>query len=755
VVPGGARAEKAWGDLAGAGTDKGAAFFEKLLARDDGWLASYFDALARINGPVQDYLADPDRLKRFYSAIRGRVTTPGPARPVFRANTDMLLFTSRLRLDPDGKPHVPGGLEVWKSLFSNYPRGKSDAKLSKAAPMWKDSDDVLEALFGLSRKQVENEPLKVFMAIGDMERGRPKPLEAATVERLARDYSDVGPQYPLFSEAPGLTDRTIMAFLDDAHGISQIRDGGLRADAAGTLQGLAGLWQIFLRQGSIAAADADSTLAGLLTPFAKVQNEREVFDGGLSGVRLLLKATHSAANVSAQDRIIDLLSGTGSVAAADAGSQQQMIQEMIGLFEAQRLVSLTTLTELADNLDSVGKGEKLNTALAGRLATRITEIQLPHSSIGEEERSALAYGYWTERHIDAQRKINLRSAIDKAANDAQKLKDLRGQLAPFLRDTLVGFNYVHYAPPGAEILRTNPLFVRSHDFIGIQSQTVWRNTEVLGTGWPANAGGRLVGSLAELPYALAEAEQNFLIPTREQALIWEYMVPQMVISAVVPRWWNVTPLQIHWVGVHLAYGEALLEDSAVNADRRAQVEAVLGRYAAPGRLEKVHELLASGMIHEAADNVAPGEMYMLASELAASDMDSPLAADIRKMRPENEASLTPQAISRAFGTPKPTLANSFEPELLNLRTFPPVMGYSSRIMAESWESSMLYFGSLADRIHATPAQMNLLIPEWTRQTVEGVFATHLEDWPALLRSLRRVGEQVLEGARKQPVLASN
>ena len=49
----------------------------------------------------------------------------------------------------------------------------------------------------------------------------------------------------------------------------------------------------------------------------------------------------------------------------------------------------------------------------------------------------------------------------------QKLKDLRGTLAPFLRDTLVGFNYVHYAPPGAQVLHTNPLFVRSHDFIGI------------------------------------------------------------------------------------------------------------------------------------------------------------------------------------------------------------------------------------------------------------------------------------------------
>src|SRR5579872_1050882 len=114
VVPGGARTDKMWAELAGAGTDKGAAFFEKLLAKDDGWLASYYDALARINGPVKDYLTDPDRLKRFYTAIRGRVTSPGPARPVFRSNTDMLLLTTRLRIDTGGKPHLPGGLDVWK-----------------------------------------------------------------------------------------------------------------------------------------------------------------------------------------------------------------------------------------------------------------------------------------------------------------------------------------------------------------------------------------------------------------------------------------------------------------------------------------------------------------------------------------------------------------------------------------------------------------------------------------------------------------
>ena len=102
-------------------------------------------------------------------------------RPVFRSNTDMLLLTTRLRMDPNGKPHLPGGIDVWKNLFANHPAGKFDAKLTRAAPNWKDGDDVLEALFGLSRKSVENEPLKIFMALSDVERNRTTPLETATV----------------------------------------------------------------------------------------------------------------------------------------------------------------------------------------------------------------------------------------------------------------------------------------------------------------------------------------------------------------------------------------------------------------------------------------------------------------------------------------------------------------------------------------------------------------------------------------------
>ncbi len=754
IVPGGARSEKAWGELAGAPTSTGPAFFEKLVAKDDGWLASYYDALARVNGPVKDYLADPDRMKRFYNAIRGKVTSPGPARPVFRGNTDMMLLTTRLRLDPSGKPHVPGNLDIWKNLFVNHPAGKYDAKLSKAAGNWKDSDDVLEALFGLSRKAVENEPLKIFMALSDVERNRTTPLDVNTIDRLAREYHTLAAQYPLFAEAPAVSDKTIIAYLDAVHAINKIGDQALRADAAGTFQALSSLWQIFVRQGSIPTAQSDQSLARLVDPFQKIQNEREVFDGGRSGVKVLLEASNSPKNISVQDRMIDLLAGTGSTESSDA--RQQLAEDMIRVFEAQRLVSLTTIFDLADNLESVTKGEKLNTALAGKLAARISDIQLPRSSFTSAEKNTLSFGYYSEKHIEQQRKLNLRLAIEKAAADPNKLKDLRGTLAPFLRDTLVGYNYIHYAPPGAQILHTNALFVRNHDFIGIQGAgQTWKNTELFGTGWPANAGGRLVGSLASLPYALAEAEQNFLIPSREQALIWGDLVPQMILSAVIPRWWDVTPLQLHWVGINMAYAETLLAESALNPDRRTQVLATLDRYAPPARIKKLDRLLASGDVKSAEENIVPSEMYLLATELAPIDRDSPIAANIRALAAQAPDQVSVHAISRVFGTPKPTLANSYQPELLNLRTFPTLMGYSSRILAESWESNILYYAALADEVHARPAQLNLLIPVWTQQTVEQIFATHLEDWPALLRSLRLVGDEVRQKARKQSQSAAD
>ena len=130
----------------------------------------------------------------------------------------------------------------------------------------------------------------------------------------------------------------------------------------------------------------------------------------------------------------------GGPAATDADSHRQVVESMIRILEAQRLINLDTIFEMADNLESLTKGEKLNSNLVTKLAAKINEIQLPRASLSSAEKNSLAFGYWTERHVEQQRKTNLRQAIEKAAaaNDAERLRDLRGLLAPFLRDTLWG-----------------------------------------------------------------------------------------------------------------------------------------------------------------------------------------------------------------------------------------------------------------------------------------------------------------------------
>ena len=597
---------------------------------------------------------------------------------------------------------------------------------------------------------MDNEPLKVFMALSDMDRYRAKPLERETAARLAGSHPEMGAQYSLFCETPDVSDATIVAFLDAATELDRIRDTQLRQNAVATMQALAGLWQILARQGELTPGRADKALAAIVKPFVDVKSEREAFEAGRSGVQALLDAsqpdaTHTAANAR-QERMLALRAGD---AAANAGdTHAQLVQEMQKILDAQRIVPLDVLLQVADNADSMGRGETVNPAAMRRLLSRIGDVQLPRPALSAAEKNALAFGYWTDKHIEGERKLNLPAALERAGKDAEKLKDVRGLLAPLLRDTLVAYNYARYAPPGAQILFTNPLFVRTHNFVGVQQGThSWKSAEMYGTGWPSNGGGRLVGSLANLPYALAEAEQNFLVPSQTQALIWGDLAPQMIVGAKVPRYWKVTPTQLHWVGLHMRFGQAMLAEAALRGETRSEVLRALNLLATPARTMAVGSLLESGDVKGAVDRLTPAELYTVANEMLSTPLAKQDLAGQELLRIQHDAAaeVSEAAISAAFGTPKPTLANSYRPELLRLRTFPTLMGYSSRILAESWESNGLYWAALADQIHLAPGQLNLLVPEWTQKVVERIFASHLEDWPALLSSLRQVGEEIRKG----------
>ncbi len=330
----------------------------------------------------------------------------------------------------------------------------------------------------------------------------------------------------------------------------------------------------------------------------------------------------------------------------------------------------------------------------------------------------------------------------------------RGQLAPFLRDTLVGLNYAYYEPPGAQILHNNPLFVRSHDFTEISvvgAEQFWQTPVLLGVGTPAGGGAYLMGSLTDLSYALAATEQDFIAPENVQALIWKEMVPDLLVSATLPRWWSVSPSELHAVALYQRSGEELFVSSARNPQLRAKVVTILSDRLSPQRLEQVElsmqrEETATAML----PRMMPADTFYLAEEFrtryaAEAGFAGPAGQQLETLCSQYPAEVSLARLSKDFGVPHPTLARTYGRELLNVKPFPFFGGYSSRLFAESWESTNLYWARMADELGYQPVMLNRLIPELTRHMTAKIFATDLEDWPAMLRAMRETGDELRQG----------
>jgi hypothetical protein len=752
VVPGGAPAESAWKDLVGVGADSPGEFVIRLLSKDEGWLAAYFDALSRVSGTQQAYFTEARRLPRFYEALRGQDPSPSPARPVFRPNPGLLLLVTRLQLEPSGQPHVPGNLEVWKEIL----RRKSDSKLvrdwAKRASRWNTPEQLVEGMFALSRVNSKDGPLELYLALSEMDRGRSaeQRLSPATARLLGGNFLRFRNQYLIFSEFRALNNASITRFLSVAEALDRIPDRVVRANALGVFQANVGLWQILARQEQIPLANWNDSWQQVINPFATVLTSTQLFDAGRSSLRELWRAATGNPDLS-QDEIMALLAGPPQSSVEGRQVRQEMANRIRLVLEAQRLVSLDTLLVLGEGLNQMAQGKAMADSLI-RLAGELREFEMPKPLFTTRERSEWASGLYNNQHTQTQMRTDLAKII-KSPGSPRELAEARAQLVPFLRDTLVGLNYAYYEPPGAQMIHNNPLFVRSHDFSGEATEggeQSWQTPRLYGRGWTASGGAHLAGSLADLPYVLAQVEQDFIVPENVQSLIWADLVPGLMTSAVLPRWWRVTPNELHAVALYQRSGEELFTASTDNDQLRQKVMDILSDRMLPQRSEQVEETLRAGGREEALSLLLPAESFYLAAEFrrrfpeetsqwgsAGQDLES-----LVRRYPE-EAGW--ERLSRDFGVPHPALAQSYSRELLNGKPFPTFLGYSSRLLAESWDSNNLYWARLADEMGYSPVRLHSLVPELTHRMVEKIFATHLEDWPAMMRALRETGDEFRVG----------
>jgi hypothetical protein len=425
---------------------------------------------------------------------------------------------------------------------------------------------------------------------------------------------------------------------------------------------------------------------------------------------------------------------------------------MRAVLSDQRLVSLDTLFGLYDGLDEMAHGSAIGGQLI-QLAGNLREFEMPRPIFTSSEKIEWAPGIYTSRHTELQVRTDLTKVIQTPGSAAQ-LEAARARLTPFLRDTLVGLNYAYFEPPGAQALHHNPLFVRSQDFSGASIQgydATWASPELIGIGVTAGGGAYLIGSLAELPYALALTEEDFIAPANVQALIWKAEVPELLVSAVQSRWWDVSSAEMHAAALYQRSGEELLIASAKDPGLRGRVSGILADTMTVRRLEMTESALqdpddATALISQ----VTPAEKFYLAVQFrkkfpAEAASWGAAGRELDDLARRDSSDTDPKRLARDFGVPHPTLAHTSACDILDAKPFPAFSGDPYRLLGESWESSNLYWGRIADQMGYSPVMLNLMIPELTRHMVANIFATDLDDWPAVLRAMEQTGKEFQDG----------
>ena len=744
-----AGSEKSWQDLVGESPGSPGSFVTHLLTRDHGWLAAYFDVVSRLNQVQQTHFTEDSRLERLYSAYRSTAIRDA-AYGVFPRNGNLLILLASLRWNADGGPDIPGTPEFWQEVFR---KNVDDRERSRLIHCCDKPERTLEALVATARPEFDNGPTAIFLTLNALDATRPteRRLSHETQQLIASKFSQYQRWFPIFVEFPSLDDTAIRLFVTAADRIGGISNSPLRANALGTFQAEVGIWQILARQGEIPVEKQNSSWQATNQPFIGVSNSLQLFDASRMALQAVFAASTGQADLD-QDEIIDALAGPTQETPDGRRVHQELAERMHAVMDDQRLVSLDTLFGLYDGLTQMAHGAHNSESLLS-LAGNLREFEMPRPIFTGSERTEWSPLIYTSRHAELQIRTDLTKIIQSAHTPSQ-LEAARGQLTPFLRDTLVGLNYAYYEPPGAAVLHSNPLFVRSHDFSSVSIQgigNVWGDSILIGVGATAGGGAYLVGSLADLPYALAATEGELISPKNVQALIWKEAVPDLLLDAILPRWWTSSRTELHAAALYQRAGEEVFIASASNPQLRSRVIGILADQVTPNRLEWIRQSLnRPETASSAASRMLPSEAFYLSVEFRkqypdqASDLGQ-ANRELSDLSRESPTEVNPKRVSADFGVPHSVMLVSNSRMLLNMKPPPAFAGEASRLLAQSWESNNLYWGRLADEMGYSPVMLNVLVPALTRRMVVNIFASSIDDWPALFRAMQETGDEFRKG----------
>jgi hypothetical protein len=262
-VPGGDAADPAWQALIGKRRDEPVEFLRSLLSRDEGRLAVLYSSLAVLSPErlrfvlkldASDANARIDAARRLLIIFQ-RLTAAWNVeeRTFARPSLDPSLLAADLRLDPDGRPRVPGSRAFWAAALAepDQPASKTRAE-DGASPDNADFAWLCEEVFRGDQTQQRRRYYAVLFASRRIDRITPENgADALEVVKAVGSY----PALIAAFERAQVTDLASMANAARRAGaLSAIGDDARAARAFAQFQGTLALITRAARRGSLTAA---------------------------------------------------------------------------------------------------------------------------------------------------------------------------------------------------------------------------------------------------------------------------------------------------------------------------------------------------------------------------------------------------------------------------------------------------------------------------------------------------------------------
>ena len=389
AVPGGAKAEPIWAQLAGVSPVDPGAFFRAVLERDEGRLFAFFFTMSGLDQAHQAFFeANASRTSQFYKLFARSEEMHHVS--VLGLRSPLSGFFRSVPLDSEGHLDFPGSPELWTVAAGH---SASDAHINKllkkvsraAAPEVEDS-----VLLRLAETRshdshtAQHSELDNFLAVSRIDAHRAEPLDERSALILAQRYDDYGGAYPYFTDVTALTASDFTQFFAAADHIKPHPPlaGNFQL---GELNALIEWICLIRRRQAIGGNEARKLFQDVVVHFASAADVAAYADASLDSAGAILAACNAGKGlVSHDDQIRACVLGVkGDQLSSVRG---KAFQGVLGRQNVPRLDNLFAIFDAVKKLSGNGlMRDEISTIRTG--VAGLPRIELPQDikSLGKEK----------------------------------------------------------------------------------------------------------------------------------------------------------------------------------------------------------------------------------------------------------------------------------------------------------------------------------------------------------------------------------